>query len=82
MKVDCISDLNFFEVFNFIDNFVLFEVEYCLTNKLSLIVIEIDILQNEIALLFIRYKKLWMMNHLIIHHIIWSQDHAIKVNHR
>ncbi len=81
MKVDCISDLNFFKVLNFIDNFLLFEVEHCLANKLSLIVIEIDIFQSEIALLFIRYEKLWMMNHLIIHRIIWSQDHAIKVNH-
>ncbi len=81
MKVDCISDLNFFEVLDFIDNFLLFEVKHYLVNKLSLIVIKIDILQSEIALLFIRYKKLWMMNHLIIHCIVQSQDHAIKVNH-
>jgi len=46
IKVDCISDLNFFEVFNFIDNFLLFEVEHYLANKLSLIVIEIDVLQS------------------------------------
>ncbi len=81
MKVDCISDLNFFEVLDFINNFLLFEVEHCLTNKLSLIVIEIDVLRSEIALLFIRYEKLWMMNCLIIHRIVQSQDHAIKVNY-
>ena len=46
MKVDCISDLNFFKVLDFIDNFLLFKVEHCLTNKLSLIVIEIDVLQS------------------------------------
>ncbi len=72
MKVDCIFDLNFFKVLNFINNFLLFEVEHCLTNKLSLIVIEIDILQSEIALLFICYEKLWMMNYFIIHCIIQS----------
>ncbi len=58
MKVDCISDLNFFKVLNFINNFLLFEVEHCLANKLSLIVIKIDVFQSEITLLFIRYKKL------------------------
>ncbi len=81
MKVDCISNLNFFKVLDFIDNFLLFKVEHYLANKLSLIIIKIDVLQSEIALLFIHYKKLWMMNHLIIHRIIRSQDHAIKVNH-
>ncbi len=82
MKVDCISDLNFFEILDFIDNFLLFEVEHYLTNKLSLIIIKIDVFQSWIALLFIYYEKLWMMNHLIIHRIVQSQDHAIKVNHR